>query len=432
MECWKPKNGLYLLALSGGPDSVALLRMMLDKGYHVEAAHCNFHLRGAESDRDEAFCKDLCEKLGVKLHVVHFDTKEFAELRGISIEMAARELRYRWFTQLAHDTGAEGVCIAHHSDDQVETILLNMLRGTGLKGLLGMRRQNGIFFRPLLGMSRKEILEYLDRIGQDYVTDSTNLEDDVQRNKLRLDVIPMLEKVTPAAKQNILRMADNLSDVDAIVKQSIEEAQKGCKVDCHSGKAYSMKQIMSYASPRLLLWSIASEHGFNREQVSEMLASKEGGRSWTSQQAVAVFSNETLFIYGRSLWEQPLPTMRIPETGLYGYSNGKIRVSIKETNDCPQPSKERSVATLDAGSLAFPLTLRPIKEGDRFAPFGMKGSKLVSDYLKDKKVEPLERHQQLVVTDATLKIIWLVGRTIDEKAKLRESTRKVMVIEVRS
>jgi tRNA(Ile)-lysidine synthase len=122
-----------LLALSGGPDSVALLRMMLDKGYNVEAAHCNFHLRGAESDRDEAFCKDLCEKLGVKLHIVHFDTKEFAELRGISIEMAARELRYRWFTQLAHDTAAESVCIAHHSDDQVETILLNMLRGTGLK-----------------------------------------------------------------------------------------------------------------------------------------------------------------------------------------------------------------------------------------------------------------------------------------------------------
>ena len=424
------KERAFLLALSGGPDSVALLRMMVDDGYHVEAAHCNFHLRGAESDRDEAFCKELCEKLDVKLHVVHFDTKEFAELRGISIEMAARELRYRWFTQLAHDTGAEGVCIAHHSDDQVETILLNMLRGTGLKGLLGMRRKNGIFFRPLLGMSRKEILTYLDRIGQDYVTDSTNLEDDVQRNKLRLDVIPMLEKVTPSAKQNILRMADNLGDVEKIVKKSLEDAQQRCVVASHFRKAYSMKEIRSYASPRLLLWSIASEQGFNREQVSEMLSSKEGGRSWTSQQAVAVFSNETLFIYERSLWEQPLPTMRIPETGLYGYSNGKIRVSIKETVDSPQPSKERSVATLDAESLAFPMTLRPIKEGDRFAPFGMKGSKLVSDYLKDKKVEPLERHQQLVVTDASGMIIWLVERTIDEKAKVTGRTKKVIRIEI--
>ena len=188
----KSRSSCLILALSGGPDSVALLRMMLDEGYNVEAAHCNFHLRGAESDRDEAFCKNLCEKLGVKLHLVHFDTKEFAQLRGISIEMAARELRYRWFTQLAQDTGAEGVCIAHHSDDQVETILLNMLRGTGFKGLLGMKRKNGIFLRPLLDVSRNEILQYLDAIGQDYVTDSTNLEDDVQRNKLRLDVIPLL------------------------------------------------------------------------------------------------------------------------------------------------------------------------------------------------------------------------------------------------
>lgn len=166
MECWKPKNGLYLLALSGGPDSVALLRMMVDEGYHVEAAHCNFHLRGAESDRDEAFCKDLCERLGVKLHVVHFDTKEFAELRGISIEMAARELRYRWFTQLAHDTGAEGVCIAHHSDDQVETILLNMLRGTGLKGLLGMQRRNGIFCGPCLACLERRFLNILIASGR--------------------------------------------------------------------------------------------------------------------------------------------------------------------------------------------------------------------------------------------------------------------------
>lgn len=301
----KSRSSCFILALSGGPDSVALLRMILDEGYNVEAAHCNFHLRGAESDRDEAFCKNLCEKLGVKLHLVHFDTKEFAQLRGISIEMAARELRYRWFTQLAQDTGAEGVCIAHHSDDQVETILLNMLRGTGLKGLLGMKRKNGIFLRPLLGVSRNEILQYLDAIGQDYVTDSTNLEDDAQRNKLRLDVIPLLEKVTPAAKQNILRMADNLGDVAEVVKQSLEDARQRCAMATRSGKAYSLKMIRSYASPRLLLWSLVSGHGFNREQATEMLSSTEGGRIWTSQQTVAVISNNTLFFYARAAWEAP-------------------------------------------------------------------------------------------------------------------------------
>lgn len=426
----KSRSSCFILALSGGPDSVALLRMILDEGYNVEAAHCNFHLRGAESDRDEAFCKNLCEKLGVKLHLVHFDTKEFAQLRGISIEMAARELRYRWFTQLAQDTGAEGVCIAHHSDDQVETILLNMLRGTGLKGLLGMKRKNGIFLRPLLGVSRNEILQYLDAIGQDYVTDSTNLEDDAQRNKLRLDVIPLLEKVTPAAKQNILRMADNLGDVAEVVKQSLEDARQRCAMATRSGKAYSMKMIRSYASPRLLLWSLVSDHGFNREQATEMLSSTEGGRIWTSQQTVAVISINTLFFYARAAWEAPLPTLRIPEEGLYSFHNGNFRVTIAEAIP-PQPSKERNIATLDADTATFPLTLRPAQTSDRFVPFGMNGSKLVSDYLKDRKVEPLERHQQLVVTNSNGLIMWLVGRTVDERFKIAGSTKKVLTIELK-
>ena len=425
--CGKP-NGVFLVALSGGPDSVALLRMLIDKGKKVEAAHCNFHLRGEESDRDETFCKALCEKLGIKLHIAHFDTKEFAKLRGISIEMAARDLRYRWFSQLAHDTNAAGVCVAHHSDDQVETILLSLLRGTGLKGLLGMRHQNGIFLRPLLNMSRNDVLDYLKRIGQDYVTDSTNLEDDVQRNKLRLDVIPMLETVTPAAKQNILRMADNLGDIEKVVEQSLGEALEKCKANCMLGVAYSMKAIRSYVSPRLLLWSILSPLGFNRSQTEEILSSTQGGKTWATKDHVAVISNDKLFIYTTEDWNKPLPTLRIPEVGLYGFGDQKLRVSIEEADNCPQPSKDKFTATLDAEGIAFPLTIRPTKEGDRLSPYGMKGSKLVADYLKDKKAEPIERHQQLVVTSATNDIIWLIGRTIDDSKKIDENTKRILTI----
>ncbi len=425
--CGKP-NGVFLVALSGGPDSVALLRMLIDKGKKVEAAHCNFHLRGEESDRDEAFCKALCEKLGIKLHIAHFDTKEFAKLRGISIEMAARDLRYRWFSQLAHDTNAAGVCVAHHSDDQVETILLNLLRGTGLKGLLGMRLQNGIFLRPLLNMSRNDILDYLKRIGQDYVTDSTNLEDDVQRNKLRLDVIPMLETVTPAARQNILRMADNLGDIENVVEQSLGEALEKSQANCMHGIAYSMKAIRSYASPRLLLWTILSPFGFNRAQTEEILSSTQGGKTWAAKDHVAVISNDKLFIYSTEDWNKPLPTLRIPEEGLYGLGDQKLRISIEEADNCPQPSKDRHTATLDADGIAFPLTIRPTNEGDRLSPYGMKGSKLVADYLKDKKAEPIERHQQLVVASATNDIIWLVGRTIDDSKKIDENTKRILTI----
>ncbi len=421
-------HGTLLVALSGGADSVALLRMLLDKGHKVEAAHCNFHLRGEESDRDEAFCKALCEKLGVKLHIAHFDTKEFAKLRGISIEMAARDLRYRWFSQLAHDTNAAGVCVAHHSDDQVETILLNLLRGTGLKGLLGMRCENGIFLRPLLNMSRMDILEYLKRIGQDFVTDSTNLEDDVQRNKLRLDVIPMLETVTPAAKQNILRMADNLGDIEKVVEQSLNEALEKCKEHCTLGEAYSMKAIRSYVSPRLLLWNILSPLGFNRAQTEEVLSSTQGGKTWTSTDHVAAISNDKLFVYSSEEWNKPLPMLRIPEEGLYGLGEQNFRISINEADNCPQPSKDRSIATIDADSVVFPLTVRLANEGDRLSPFGMKGSKLVADYLKDKKVEPIERHRQLVVTSATNDIIWLVGRTIDNNKKITGNTKRIITL----
>ncbi len=419
-----------LVALSGGPDSVALLRMLIDKGHKVEAAHCNFHLRGEESDRDEAFCKALCEKLGVKLHTAHFDTKEFAKLRGISIEMAARDLRYHWFAQLARDLNADAVCVAHHSDDQVETILLNLLRGTGLKGLLGMRRRNGIFLRPMLNMSRKDILAYLKRIGQDYVTDSTNLEDDVQRNKLRLDVIPMLEKVTPAAKQNILRMADNLGDIEKVVNQSLGEAMGKSKRKCVAGEAYSMETIRSYVSPRLLLWSILSPLGFNRAQTEEMLSSAQGGKTWTSKDHVAVVSNGKLFVYSAEEWNKPLPTLRVPEEGLYGLGDRKLRVFIEQVDSCPQPSKDKLVATLNADGIAFPLTVRPANDGDRLSPYGMKGSKLVADYLKDKKAEPIERHRQLVVATATNDIVWLVGRTIDDSNKIDEHTKRVMTLSI--
>ena len=426
----KSDGALLLVALSGGPDSVALLRMLIDKGYKVEAAHCNFHLRGEESDRDEAFCKTLCEKLGVKLHMAHFDTKGFAKLRGISIEMAARDLRYRWFAQLAQDTNAVGVCIAHHSDDQVETILLNLLRGTGLKGLLGMRHQNGIFLRPLLNMSRKDILEYLKRIGQDYVTDSTNLEDDVQRNKLRLDVIPMLEKVTPAARQNILRMADNLGDIEKVVEQSLNEALEKIKRKCVSGEAYSMEAIRGYASPRLLLWNILSPLGFNRAQTEEILSSTQGGKTWAKKSHVAVVSNDKLFVYPSETWNEPLPTLRVPEEGLYGLAGRKLRVSLSTASNCPEPSKDRLIATLDADGIAFPLTVRPAGEGDRLSPYGMRGSKLIADYMKDKKTEPMERHRQLVVTTATNEIIWLVGRTIDDRHKIRENTKRVITLKI--
>ena len=204
-------------------------------GIGVEAAHCNFHLRGAESVRDEEFCKQLCERLSVPLHLIHFDTQAYADLHHVSIEMAARDLRYGYFENLRRDIEAQDICVAHHRDDSVETVLLNLVRGTGLRGLRGIQPRNGNIIRPLLSLSREDIVQYLDALGESYVTDSTNLHNDVKRNKIRLDVMPLLRELNPSVSQSIfessLRVTEALKIFDEAIQRSIADVTtplRGC------------------------------------------------------------------------------------------------------------------------------------------------------------------------------------------------------------
>ena len=219
------REGLHLVALSGGADSVALLLILKDLGYRIEAAHCNFHLRGEESNRDEEFVKNLCEEKGVPLHLIHFDTKGYADLHQVSIEMAARELRYGYFRQLRQDIGAEKVCVAHHRDDAVETLLMNLMRGSGVHGLTGIRAHHDEIVRPLLALSRQEIEDYLHSIGQSYVTDSTNLIDDILRNKLRLNAMPLLKTINPKASENIWKTACRMAEAERVFDAAMESAK---------------------------------------------------------------------------------------------------------------------------------------------------------------------------------------------------------------
>lgn len=224
-------RGKYIIALSGGADSVSLLLVLKhlesELGISLEAAHCNFHLRGDESLRDEQFCQQLCRRLHVPLHLVHFDTHAYADLHHVSIEMAARDLRYAYFEQLRRDIHAADICVAHHRDDSVETLLLNLVRGTGLRGLRGIQPRNAHIIRPLLSHSRQQIEQYLDAIGESYVTDSTNLHNDVKRNKIRLNIIPLLRELNPSASQSIfetsLRVTEALKVFDEAIQRSIAD-----------------------------------------------------------------------------------------------------------------------------------------------------------------------------------------------------------------
>ena len=409
------RDALHLVALSGGADSVALLRILRDLDYKIEAAHCNFHLRGAESDRDEAFVRQLCDSLGIKLHLIHFDTETYASVHQVSIEMAARELRYGFFRSLCKDIGAETVCVAHHRDDAVETFLMNLLRGSGIHGLTGIRPKNGPIVRPLLCVGRQDILDYLHSIGQDYVTDSTNLESIVLRNKLRLQVLPLLKQLNPKAVENIDKTANYLREAEKVYNAYFAGNPDRIPLD----------EILKQPSPECFLHEWLSPYGFNPSQIAQILdaLTGESGREFLSATHTLLIDRSQLVLEPKLAEIKPL---RIPEAGNYRFSP-EILFSVKLTDDL-SISKSEECATLDAANIQFPLTVRQVASGDAFCPFGMEGRKLVSDFLTDRKISLLEKRRQLVVTAANGDIIWLVGQRTDHRYRITASTRQVLSI----
>ena len=405
-------NDLYIVALSGGADSVALLLFLDEMGYQVHAAHCNFHLRGAESDRDEAFCESLCLQKNIPFHRIHFDTLTYAETHHVSVEMAARELRYGYFEQLRKDIGASGICVAHHRDDSVETVLLNLIRGTGLRGLTGIQPRKGYILRPLLCVSRQEIEQYLQERGQEYVTDSTNLVADVLRNKLRLQIIPLLQTLNPAAIDNILRSTEHLAEAQ-LVLDSISYKLKDVK------QLYFSK-LEEFGSREYALYEWAKQYGFNGPQVKDMLTA-ETGSVFSSSMGYDLLVDRDSYLVEPKL--KPYKEVRIPEEGTY-ILDEITKIKVKK---CPAyVSKNPSVATLDAQKVAFPLTVRRVEEGDRMQPYGMRGTKLLSDLMTDCKLSLFDKRRQLVVVDAQGVVIWAVGLRVSQQVAVTDHTSEVL------
>ena len=405
-------NDLYIVALSGGADSVALLLLLKEGGFNVHAAHCNFLLRGSESDRDEAFCVDLCRQLGVELHRAHFATREYAEAHKVSVEMAARELRYNWFEQLRKDIGAVGICVAHHRDDSVETVLLNMIRGTGLRGLTGIQPRNGYVLRPLLCVSRDEIEHFLAKRGQKYVIDSTNLETDVKRNKVRLQVLPLLRTLNPAVSDNIQRMIENVAEAQIVLDSLLYNFKKHNTLE--------LSELEKYGSSEYVIYEWLKNYGFNGTQARQVLEA-ETGKIMSSSQGYDVLKDRERLIIERTL--KPFNPMRIPEEGMYVLDE-KMRLSLRKC--AAYVSKKPFVATFDAQKVVFPLTVRRVEEGDWMIPFGMRGRKLLSDLMTDRKMTVFEKRRQLVVVDAQDVIVWAVGLRIADSVAVAETTQSVL------
>lgn len=366
-----------LVAVSGGADSVFLLRCLVAWGYDCVVAHCNFHLRAEESDRDERFVRDLCSVLKVSLLIEHFDTRSYASTHGVSIEMAAREQRYEWFERMRQSSGAEAIAVAHHADDNIETVLLNMLRGTGLKGLCGMEPVRGRVIRPLLCVRRDEILRSMASHGWNFVTDSTNLQPDCKRNKVRLWLLPLMEKIEPQARALLLRTIENLRDNSAF-------------------------------------FDTYSAYGFNRTQIRQMRAALSANRTG----ALFTSADYTALVNRGEIQVQPRSRSRV-----------SYRLSVEERDRRASEVFSDTVLLADADKIRLPLLLRPWQVGDVFCPYGMDGRrKKVSDLLADKKIPLTAKDEVMVVTDGEGRIVWVVGLRADHRVSVSSSTRRVVEV----
>lgn len=404
------KQDKILVALSGGADSVALTRILITLGYHCEAAHCNFELRGEESDRDEDFVRNFCRSLNIKCHSIHFETRRYAAQQSISIEMAARELRYNWFTKICEESDCQVVAVAHHKDDSVETMLLNLIRGTGINGLLGIRPKNGNIVRPLLCASRQEVVAYLHRMNQTYVTDSTNLEDEYTRNKIRLNLLPLMEEINPSVKDGLVKTASYLNDISKVYQQAIKESID--RIFITPEKEISIEKLMNEPAPQALLFEVLSPLGFNSTQVEEVYGSLNGqpGKRFISSQWQVVKDRELLLI-------EKVKT-----------ANDKPQIIFEEvllTKDFVIP-KDKNTACFDANKFKGVISIRKWEKGDYFIPFGMKGKKLVSDFMTDSKFSLLKKEQQWVLS-CNDQIAWLIGERTDNRFRIDDSTQKVII-----
>lgn len=403
-----------LVALSGGADSVALLCILHAAGYHCEAAHCNFHLRGEESNRDEQFVRQLCKRYGIRLHTIDFDTTRYAAEKRISIEMAARELRYNWFEEIRNQCQADVVAVAHHQDDSVETILLNLIRGTGITGLLGIRPRNGVIVRPLLCINREEIMLYLQNIGQDYVTDSTNLEDEYTRNKIRLNILPLMQTINPSVKNSLIETSNYLNDVATIYNKYTDEV----KARITTSEGIRIRELLKEPAPEALLFEILHPLGFNSAQIKDIANSLDGqpGKQFSSKEWRVIKDRELLLLEkAQSENKEELPFQIIKEEKEY-------------TPDFQIP-REKGIACFDADKLNGEISYRKWQTGDTFVPFGMKGKKKVSDYLTDRKFSISQKERQWVLCCGE-RIAWLIGERTDNRFRIDETTQRIVIYKI--
>ncbi len=413
-----------LLTVSGGVDSMVMMSLFAASGYRFGVAHCNFQLRGQESDEDEAL------GYGVELFNRRFDTQGEMERTGESMEMAARRLRYTWFRSLCDEHGYNVIAIAHHINDSIETFFINMLRGTGLRGLTGISVQAGRIVRPLMFATRKDILDYATAHRIPYREDSSNRSTKYLRNKVRLGIVPMLREINPQFTTVMRRNISRLTDAQTFIDRSVELIRRDAMTE--QGGLYTLHVDRIDASLPLgyVVYEILnSMFGFKGDTVDALchaLQQNNTGRRFYSREWVATIDRGRIVI-GRIADEDTCMT-QVEQGVLRSYCGSSVlHYEYCDIDMIDSVTTPDNVALVDADKLRFPLTLRRWQQGDWFVPFGMSGRKKVSDFLIDAKVSMAEKSRQFVLLSGD-DVVWLVGRRADDRFRLTRQTENVLKI----
>ena len=413
-----------VLAVSGGVDSMVLTDLMQKAGAHFVVAHCNFHLRGEESDGDEQFVRGYAEKNDLQCFVNHFDTEKYAAEKGVSIEMAARDLRYAWFEELRLQLGYDKIVLAHHADDQIETFFINLLRGAGLHGLKGMKPKNGVLIRPLLWASREQIRKYAVENQIVWHEDHTNAETVYLRNKIRNQLMPLMDEISADARNSIGKSIGFLASENELYRQLLNERlSQLVSVD---GSVQSVeKSVFQCDNGFQLLFEWLRQYGFNTDQCRFIFDGLENGlgKHFYSSSHQVTIEREVLQLTDIS--EKPDEIYTIEARQEDFDLPFRMHCAYFEKWEGFEVEKKSSVGTFDLDKIDFPLTLRHWRQGDRFHPFGMKGSKLLSDFFVNQKYTNYQKENQWLLVSANGDILWVVGQRIDDRYKVQKDTKSI-------
>jgi len=423
------RNSTILAAVSGGMDSVLMVHLLKSSGYNFAIAHCNFQLRGNEATADQEFCKQLAHQNKVPFHTINFDTQQYASDKKISIQMAARDLRYAWFEQIKQLHNYTAIALAHHQNDAIETILLNLVRGTGIAGLHGILPKNGSLVRPLLFLNRDEIQKLIAENNYQYVEDSSNASVKYARNKLRHEVIPKLQELNPSLESTFDNNLKHFRDIETLLEVRLAELKKELFVYEGDDIHLKLDAIKALNPQRLLLFKLLQEFGFNETAIDDLISvlNKHSGKVFEATNFKLILDRDKLIITPNNKVIQGAVSI---ETADHSINYGNYKLTVLH-DDTPLIIKDNPLAvSVDADKLVYPLSIRGWQQSDNFCPLGMKTRKKLSDYFISQKIPLHQKSEIPLLVNGNGEIIWIGGYRLDDRYKVSKNTKKVTIFEL--